>query len=145
MLLTALPLRNLRWAIAALATGLMIFVVAAADIADTLPVDTVTAGDEPGEREHQMKGEHTSTQQLNGRAARVAETNGWFSWELRVVPDVVQDLNVEWKPVTHPSPPGCEGDRYNRMTFDPVETDGLRLDVELPERFSSGLLQWKVE
>jgi hypothetical protein len=51
----------------------------------------------------------------------------------------------EWKPVTHPSGYGCEGNRYNRTTFDAVETDGLRLDVLLPERFSSGLLQWKVE
>jgi hypothetical protein len=51
----------------------------------------------------------------------------------------------EWKPVTHPSGYDCEGNRYNRTTFDAVETDGLRLDVMLPERFSSGLLQWKVE
>jgi hypothetical protein len=51
----------------------------------------------------------------------------------------------EWKPVTHPSGYGCEGNRYNRTTFDAIETDGLRLDVGLPERFSSGLLQWRVE
>jgi hypothetical protein len=53
--------------------------------------------------------------------------------------------NGEWKPVTHPSGYGCEGNRYNRTTFDAVETDGLRLDVQLPEKFSAGLLQWKVE
>jgi dipeptidyl-peptidase-4 len=53
--------------------------------------------------------------------------------------------NGEWKPVTNPSGYGCEGDRYNCTTFDPVETDGLRLDVQLPEHFSSGLLQWRVE
>jgi hypothetical protein len=51
----------------------------------------------------------------------------------------------EWKSVTHPSGYDCEGNRYNRTTFDPVETDGLRLDVVLPERFSAGLLQWIVE
>jgi len=51
----------------------------------------------------------------------------------------------EWKPVAHPSACGCEPNRYNRATFDPVQTDGLRLDVQMPERFSSGLLQWKVE
>jgi len=53
--------------------------------------------------------------------------------------------NGEWKPVTHASGYGIEKDHYNRATFDPVETDGLRLDVEMPEKFSSGLLQWKVE
>lgn len=51
----------------------------------------------------------------------------------------------EWKPVANPTGYGCEGDRYNRTTFNAVETDGLRLDVQLPEKFSSGLLQWKVE
>jgi len=51
----------------------------------------------------------------------------------------------EWKPVTQASGYGMEKDRYNRATFDPVETDALRLDVEMPEKFSSGLLQWKVE
>ena len=53
--------------------------------------------------------------------------------------------NDEWKSVTNPSGCGCEGNRYNRTTFDAVETDGLRLDVQLPQKFSSGLLQWKVE
>ncbi len=53
--------------------------------------------------------------------------------------------NGEWKPVQHPSGYGCEPDHYNRTTFDAVTTDGLRLDVELPERFSSGILQWRVE
>jgi len=53
--------------------------------------------------------------------------------------------NGEWKPVTNPSGYGVEPDRYNRATFDPVETDGLRLDVRLPENFSSGILQWRVE
>jgi len=53
--------------------------------------------------------------------------------------------NGEWKPVAHPSGYGCDGNRYNRTTFDPVETDGLRLEVQLPEKFSSGLLQWRVE
>lgn len=53
--------------------------------------------------------------------------------------------NGEWKPVANPSGYGVEADRYNRATFDPVETDGLRLDVVLPENFSSGILQWRVE
>jgi hypothetical protein len=39
----------------------------------------------------------------------------------------------------------CAADRYNRTTFDPVETDGLRLEVQLPERFSAGIHEWRVE
>ena len=274
-------------------------------------VDSVIAGDEQNERDHNLKGEQTETQQLNNHTYRVAGTNGWFSWELKVLPDVPQELDIEfggeqrrppdavdifadetklavvrlaggpraeyysltngllkgrtaitvkfqaaaglrvggvanvsvvkippptiasmsrasstrtnwqfivnaindqhepkssgdrlkkhfdwwpakgtnqwvqydfarparvfavevywfddtgigecrlpeswrvlfrengeWKPVTHPGGYGCEGNRYNRTTFDPVETDGLRLDVQLPEKFSSGLLQWRVE
>ena len=274
-------------------------------------VDSVTAGEEKGEKDHNQAGDQTETQQLNGHAYRVANTNGWFSWELKMLPDAAQELDIEfggerrrpadtvgilvnetkittvrlaggpraeyypltnaalkgndtitvkfqaaagsridgvanvsvvkippptiasaskvsstrtnwqfivnavndqhepkssgdrlkrhfdwwpaqgtnqwvqydfakparvsavevywfddtgigecrlpkswrvlyrangdWKVVTNPTGYGCEGDRYNRTTFDAVETDGLRLDVQLPEKFSSGLLQWKVE
>jgi hypothetical protein len=43
------------------------------------------------------------------------------------------------------SQPARAASRYKRTTFDPMETDGLRLEVQLTEKFSSGLLQWKVE
>lgn len=51
----------------------------------------------------------------------------------------------QWKPVTDPSPFGCEIDRFNRTTFDPVTTEGLRLEVQLPENFAAGIQEWKVE
>jgi hypothetical protein len=274
-------------------------------------VDTVTVGDEKGEKEHKQAGEQTETQEFNKHTYRVANTNGWFSWELKMLPDAAQELDIEfggarrrpadtveiladeakiatvrlagglraeyypltnavlkgkdaitvkfraadgsridgvanvsvmkipaptiasasrasstrtnwqfivnavndqhepkssgdrlkrhfdwwpakgtnqwvqydfakparvsavevywfddtgigecrlpkswrvlyrvngeWKAVANAIGYGCEGDRYNRATFDAVETDGLRLDVQLPEKFSSGLLQWKVE
>jgi hypothetical protein len=274
-------------------------------------VDSVTAGDEKSEQAHTMKGEQTDTQPFADRTYRVAGTNGWFSWKLKVLPDVPQELSIEfggnrrrpadtvdifaddtklatvrlsggvrgetypltndflkgktaitlkfqaaagsrvggvanvsvmtippptiasmskasstrtnwqvivnaindlhepkssgdrlkrhfdwwpakatnqwaqydfakparvsavevywfddtgigecrmpkswqvlyrekgeWKPVAHPSGYGCEGNRYNRATFDAVETDGLRLDVEMPDKFSAGVLQWRVE
>jgi len=274
-------------------------------------VDSVSAGDENGEKAHSQQGEQTKTQQFNGQTFRVADTNGWFSWQLKASPDAAQEIDIEfggerrrpadtveilanetklatvrlsggpraeyfpltnaalkgketitvkfqaasgsgiggvanlsvvkipaptiasaskasstrtnwqfivnavndqhepkssgdrlkkhfdwwpakntnqwaqydfakpakvsavevywfddtgigecrppkswrvlyrengeWKPVAHTSGYGCDKDHYNRATFDPVVTDGLRLDVEMPERFSSGLLQWKVE
>lgn len=274
-------------------------------------VDSVTVGDETGEKDHKQAGDQTGTQEFNGHTYRVASTNGWFSWELKMLPDAAQELDIEfggerrrpadtveifanetklatvrlaggpraeyysltnaaltgkdgitvkfqaaagsridgvanvsvvriptptiasaskasstrtnwqfivnavndqhepkssgdrlkrhfdwwpakgtnqwvqydfakpervsavevywfddtgigecrlpqswrvlyrengeWKVVANPTGYGCEGNRYNRTTFDAVETDGLRLDVQLPEKFSSGLLQWKVE
>jgi uncharacterized protein len=51
----------------------------------------------------------------------------------------------EWKPVTGGSATDCQKDRLNTMTFDPVETDGLRLEVQLQPGFSAGLYEWIVE
>ncbi len=51
----------------------------------------------------------------------------------------------EWKPVANPSGFGCERDKYNRTTFDPVVTTALRIEVQLPEGFSAGIHEWKVE
>ena len=282
-----------------------------AESAGTQTVDSVSVNDEQSEKAHNQQGEQTKTEQFNGQTFRVAGTNGWFSWQLRALPEVAQELDIEfggerrrpadtvdilanetklatvrlsggpraeyfvltnaalkgasaitvkfqpaagsgiggvagvsimkipaatiasaskasstrtnwqfivnaindeheptssgdrlkkhfdwwpakntnqwvqydfakparvsavevywfddtgigecrppkswrvlyrehgeWKPVAHPSGYGCEKDRYNRTTFDAIETDGLRLDVEMPEKFSSGLLQWKVE
>ncbi len=51
----------------------------------------------------------------------------------------------QWKPVTGASEYGLEKDRFNRTTFDPVLTDALRLEVQLPANYSAGILEWKVE
>ncbi len=51
----------------------------------------------------------------------------------------------QWKPVSNPSGYGCKPDCYNRTTFDPLKTDGLRLEVQLPEHFSSGIHEWRIE
>lgn len=61
------------------------------------------------------------------------------SWQL------LYRANGEWKPVENPSGYGCAGDRYNRTTFDSVETDALRLEVQLPDAFSAGIHEWRVE
>jgi hypothetical protein len=56
----------------------------------------VIAGDELSERDHRMKGELTELRQFDGRTYRVAGTNGWFSWQLAVLPDVPQQLRLEF-------------------------------------------------
>ena len=50
----------------------------------------------------------------------------------------------EWKPVRAASGYGIEKDRYNRTTFEPVLTSGLRLVVALPDSFSTGIHEWRV-
>jgi len=51
----------------------------------------------------------------------------------------------QWKPVPGASAFGTELDKFNRVTFDAVETTTLRIEVELKPEFSGGVFQWKVE
>ena len=51
----------------------------------------------------------------------------------------------DWKPVAGAADLGVAKDRFNRVTFPPVTTTGLRLAVQLQPQFSSGVLEWKVE
>ncbi|HWQ93464.1 MAG TPA: beta-L-arabinofuranosidase domain-containing protein [Clostridia bacterium] len=48
-----------------------------------------------------------------------------------------------WKPVEKPSPYGTALNQYNQVTFTPVTTTALKLEVQLPPNFSSGILEWK--
>ena len=58
-------------------------------------VDFVRAGEEQNERDHNFAGEQTDTREFNDRTWRVTNTNGWFSWDLKVEPGRVQQLQVE--------------------------------------------------
>lgn len=58
-------------------------------------VDYVQAGEEQNERDHNLTGEHMDTRDFNDRIWRFANTNGWFAWELKVLPDRPQELKVE--------------------------------------------------
>jgi DUF1680 family protein len=50
-----------------------------------------------------------------------------------------------WKPVLGVGAYGVEVDRYNRVTFNPVTTTALRIEVELQGEYSGGILEWRVE
>jgi hypothetical protein len=50
----------------------------------------------------------------------------------------------KWLPVAKPSGYGVEIDKFNVTTFDEVETDALRIEVELREKFSGGILEWRI-
>ena len=52
----------------------------------------------------------------------------------------------QWKPVRlKDARYGLDLDRYNSVAFEPVTTRTLRLEVQLQEKWSGGLLEWKVK
>jgi uncharacterized protein len=50
-----------------------------------------------------------------------------------------------WIPVAAQGPYGVEKDRYNAVTFTPVTTTGLRIEVTMQPQWSAGLQEWKVK
>jgi len=49
-----------------------------------------------------------------------------------------------WRPVPTDDVYGVAKDRYNRVAFPPLTTDGLRIEVQLQPEFSGGILEWRV-
>lgn len=52
---------------------------------------------------------------------------------------------VEWKPVEGATAYGLAKDTFNAVRFAPVETTGLKLEVQLQKDYSAGLYEWKVK
>ena len=50
-----------------------------------------------------------------------------------------------WHPVGESSARTVEMDRFNRVTFKPVETKALRLEVQLQPGWSGGILEWRAD
>jgi DUF1680 family protein len=50
-----------------------------------------------------------------------------------------------WKPVEHPSDFGVAPDRFNEVTFTPVKTTALRIQVQLKPDWSGGIFEWEFE
>jgi hypothetical protein len=50
-----------------------------------------------------------------------------------------------WKPVENLEPYGVAKDRYNKVTFKPVTTSGVRLEVTMQPELSAGIQTWKVK
>jgi len=50
-----------------------------------------------------------------------------------------------WKPVETKDTFGVVKDKPNRLTFKPVKTSGLRLEVKLQNRWSTGIWEWAVK
>jgi hypothetical protein len=52
---------------------------------------------------------------------------------------------AEWKPVETTDPYGVSLDEFNRVRFKPVETQALRLELQLQPDTSAGLEEWRVQ
>jgi DUF1680 family protein len=61
------------------------------------------------------------------------------SWRL-----LYKDGN-DWKPVENLDPYGTAKDRYNKLSFKPVATSGMRLEVTAQPNFSAGIQEWKLK
>ncbi len=49
-----------------------------------------------------------------------------------------------WKDVQKASGYGVELNQFNKVMFDSVTTKAVRMEVELPEKFSAGIFEWRV-
>lgn len=47
----------------------------------------------------------------------------------------------QWKEVSNPDVYGVEKDQYNKTTFDPVQTDSVRLEIQLQGKLSTGIFE----
>lgn len=85
------------------------------------------------------------------KAATISETAiYWFDdtgeGECRVPASwrVLYKDGDQWKPVDNLQPYAVVKDRYNTITFKPVTTTALRLEVTLQPAWSAGIQEWKV-
>jgi hypothetical protein len=62
---------------------------------DARAVDRVNPGEEQNERDHKLAGERTNAGDFGDRKYRHAG-DGWFSWELKVLPAQAQELRVTY-------------------------------------------------
>jgi hypothetical protein len=62
------------------------------------------------------------------------------SWTL-----LYRDSAGEWKPVRAKGSYGVDLNRFNEVELEPVETSSLRLEVQLQNNYSGGILEWRLE
>jgi len=58
---------------------------------------------------------------------------------------VLYRVGERWTPVANAGEPAVALDKFNRVTFAPVECNGVRIEAQLQPGFSAGILEWKVE
>jgi DUF1680 family protein len=91
-------------------------------------VDFLVPDREQSERDHAMHGEQTAAGDFGDRKWRHATDGGWFSWQLKVLPDQPQEL---W--VTYWGSDG--GNRVFDVLVDDQKIATQRLENNRPDRF----------
>ena len=54
------------------------------------------------------------------------------------------DEGGTWKPVKALMPLGIAKDKWIEVTFEPLRTTGLRLEIDMQEGWAAGIHEWKV-
>ena len=90
------------------------------------PSTTSIPGEEQNERDHELKGERTGAGDFGGRKWRHAP-DGWFSWELKVLPDQPQELWVTYW--------GSDGGRVFDVLVDGQKIATQQLQNNHPDQF----------
>lgn len=70
---------------------------------------------------------------------RVPQSWKLYAWK------ATSDIEGEWVPVQATTAYGVKKDVANRVTFRPITTKKLKLEVKLPEKASTGLFEWEVK
>ena len=58
---------------------------------------------------------------------------------------VLYKVGSTWSEVSALNSYGTQRDRFNQVSFDPITTNVLRIEVQLQPQFSSGILEWEVK
>ena len=62
------------------------------------------------------------------------------SWKL-----FYQTADSQWEPIPEDIHYGIQIDHFNMIKFETIQTNGLRIEAKLSEKYSGGILEWKVE
>jgi DUF1680 family protein len=89
-------------------------------------VDHVNPGEEQNERDHALKGERNNAGDFGGRRYRHGP-DGWFSWDLKVLPEQPQELWVTYW--------GSDGGRTFDILIDGQKLTTERLNHKRPDKF----------
>ncbi len=90
--------------------------------------------------------EFTAPQQISSSSVFWYDDGPWGgcrvpeSWKL-----YYKDNSGNWQPVSNASAYTVKKGESNDVTFDPVMTKALKLEVKLPEKNAAGLFEWAVE
>ena len=95
---------------------------------DARTVDSILPANDQDERDHKLAGERTGAGHFGDRGYRHATDGGWFEWQVKVLPDVPQELRIAYW--------GSDGgNRIFDILVDGVKLTTQRLQGKQPGKF----------